>query len=96
MTAISAIKAQSISHESLCTLLGSDGLSSEALGAGLRESLKFLARLKSDYELPEWVGPDLEGFEYHLRGALADLEHALLLAQSLPWNPENAGVGQES
>lgn len=95
MTAISAIKPQSISHESLCTLLGSDGSTSEALGAGLRESLKCLARLKSDHELPEWVGPDLEGFEYHLRGALADLEHALLLAQSLPWNPEGTeGVQQ--
>lgn len=96
MTAISAIKAQPISQESLCALLSADGSTSEALGAGLRESLKCLARLKSDNELPEWVGPDLEGFEHHLRGALVDLEHALLLAQSLPWNPESAGVGQES
>lgn len=96
MTAITAIKHQPISYENLCDLLGADGLTYEAIGAGLRESLKCLAHAREFYALPAWLGPDLEGFEYHLKAAMGDLEHALVMAQAMPaFELSDADVHQE-
>jgi len=64
---------QPISPRSLHELLGVDAPSYEALGSGVRDALSCLRHASDFYALPEWLGPDLDAFEYHLREALKAL-----------------------
>jgi len=70
MTAISAIRNQSISPQDLAELLGAEGLAYEALGAGVSEALRCLSDAREFYALPECLEPGLERFAGHLEQAL--------------------------
>lgn len=70
MTAISAIRNQSISAHDLAELLSAKGLAYEALGAGVSEAMDCLAHAKEFYALPAWLDPGLKRFSGHLEQAL--------------------------
>jgi len=73
MTAISAIKNQSISAQDLAELLSAEGLAYEALGAGVSEAMECLAHAREFYALPAWLEPGLGRFAGHLEQALQEL-----------------------
>ena len=73
MTAISAIRNQSISAHDLAELLSAQGLAYEALGAGVSEAMDCLSHAKEFYALPAWLEPGLDRFAGHLERALQEL-----------------------
>ena len=76
MTATSQIRQQHISRTNLNELLSSEGLSYEALGAGVREALDCLADAREFYALPQALQPYLDRYALNLRLALSALDEA--------------------
>ena len=72
-TALLPQNSSPISPTVLADLLGVDGLTYEALGAGVRDSLECLALAREFYALPEQLSPGLDRFAGYLREALQAL-----------------------
>jgi hypothetical protein len=73
-TAICPVSAQHISRATLLDLLGTEGLTYEQLGAGVKASLDCLAHSREFYDLPAAIQGELHQFAVHLHEALALLE----------------------